>query len=141
MNNRSNFDPRFKLRPPAIENDINNVEAMLGHSFPKSYRDFLMLSDGGEGFVGDEGYLSLWTIKTLLEHRRGYGFDKNLPNFIPIGSNGGSEAFVIKYSGNSANFGFIQFADTNEIDFIDLHDDFRGALRIIGAGKAFGANP
>jgi SMI1 / KNR4 family (SUKH-1) len=137
MTLKNEIDHKIVLRAPATEDEINALEKELGRNLPNSYREFLRSSNGAEGFVGNEGYIVLWPIEKLVEHRQGYEFDKHLPNLIPIGSNGGSEAFAIKYSGNSANFGFIQFADTNQDSFVELHENLIEALKIIGEGRAF----
>jgi hypothetical protein len=48
-----------KLGPPASESAIQAYEKKLGFSLPPSYRTFLSLHDGWEGFEGDIRLLSI----------------------------------------------------------------------------------
>lgn len=137
MVEKLNFDPRLILTSPASETEIREAEDKLSCYFPASYKEFLQLSNGAEGFVGDKGYIALWPVEKIEPNRIGFQFDKNLQNLIPIGSNGGSEAFVIRYLGNSVCFGFIQFSDSDASSFIPLDEDFFQALKLFGEGHAF----
>jgi hypothetical protein len=44
---------------------IAECERHFRREFPKDYRDFLMIINGGEGFIGASSYLRLWEIEEL----------------------------------------------------------------------------
>ena len=82
----------------ASEQSIANAEARLGVVFPPDYRRFLRWSEGGEGHVGDE-YLSLWDLGDILADSNGldYQVATSMPGIVPIGTDGGGEAYGLDY--------------------------------------------
>ena len=63
--NRKLLLARFKCNPPASWEAIEQVQEKLSFRLPRSYTDFLLTSDGGEGFVGN-AYLMLWKVEELI---------------------------------------------------------------------------
>ena len=116
--------------------EILDAEKVCGRSFPKSYKEFLLQRDGGEGPIGEDGYIALWPVESIAKNREEYGFATFLPDFIPIGSNGGDEALALQFAGNSVWFGYVPWVDLNAASFRRIADDFWLALERIGEGTA-----
>jgi hypothetical protein len=84
-----NLLKNISLNTPAPIDKISEVESKIGKSLPDDYKNFLLISNGGEGEVGEEGYVQLWQVEEILELNQSYGFDKHAPGLLIIGSNGG----------------------------------------------------
>jgi hypothetical protein len=134
----NNLNQGFSKSIPASPEEVSKVESSIGVNFPSSYKQFLFHINGGEGNIGEKGYIVLWPVEQISSNIKNYEFEKMFPSYIPIGSNGGGEAFVIKFSGNYATFGYIPFMDLNDENFVEIDKDFWKAIDLIGQGKAFG---
>jgi hypothetical protein len=55
--------------------------------------EFLKLTDGGEGFVGENAYVMLWRGEELLSMNQAYEVQKYVPGLLLFGSDGGGEAY------------------------------------------------
>ena len=82
----------FKGNPPASRNTIEQVQEELGFRLPGGFVDFLLTSDGAEGFVG-RSYLVIWRIEQLIAMNAAYHVAEFAPGLLLFGSNGGDEAF------------------------------------------------
>ncbi|MRX74026.1 hypothetical protein GJU40_18030 [Bacillus lacus] len=85
---------QFELNEPVTENNIKKVEELLSINFPQEYYDFLLISNGGEGAIG-QSYLVLWKIEDLIELNDAYGVEEFAPGLLIIGSDGGDTAYCI----------------------------------------------
>lgn len=83
----------FSGAEPASEQALQNAEAALAKHLPDDYKDFLRISDGGEGFL-DGNYLILWSIGEVVEYEMQYETAKYAPGLVLFGSNGGGDAFA-----------------------------------------------
>lgn len=61
-----------RLRPPASEVDLAQLDQDLGFRLPDDYRAFLLVSDGYNGYVGVEGYADLWSSRRVASDNEGY---------------------------------------------------------------------
>ncbi len=50
--------------------------------------------DGGEGFVGDGGYLVLWRLGELGPNNQAYGCAEFAPGLLLFGTDGGGEGYA-----------------------------------------------
>jgi len=83
----------FKGRRGASAAAIAECERHFGRELPKDYRDFLMIINGGEGFIGPNSYLMLWKVEELPSMNDGYETTNYLPHCVLFGSSGGGEAY------------------------------------------------
>lgn len=60
---------------------------------PADYLSFLRMTNGGEGFVGNE-YVLLWRPEEIKQFNLEYEAHVYAPAFLLIGSNGGGEAYA-----------------------------------------------
>lgn len=87
------FLSEFDLNHPAPVHLIEEAEKNLSFSFPKDYRRFLELGNGGDGFIG-ESYAILWRVEELASLNNEYQVCDYAPGLLLFGSNGGGEAFA-----------------------------------------------
>lgn len=83
----------YPLHTPASSEDITKAEAALGHSLPSDYREFLLRSNGGEGFIGSH-YLVLWQAEELAIFNADYQVQECAPGFLLFGADGGGEGLA-----------------------------------------------
>ena len=80
-------------RQPLKPHLIVPKAALLKHSLPSDYVQFLRERDGGEGFVGTNNYLILWKAEELSDFNREYEVRYAHQVFSSFGSNGGGEGY------------------------------------------------
>jgi hypothetical protein len=80
-------------RPPATDSAIAESEKQLGTRLPAEYVEFLKLANGGEGFVGKNAYVMLWSVEELASMNQSYEVQKYAPGLLIFGSDGGGEAY------------------------------------------------
>jgi len=131
------FDPKFKTNSPTDMAQIAMLESIIGRSLPSQYRNFLAVSNGGVGALGPKGYIDLWSVARILETMKNFTPLKFQPEFLAVGSDGGSEMVVIKYTGNEVIFGYMPFADFKAENFVELGNDFKSSLESIAMGSEF----
>jgi hypothetical protein len=131
------FGSDFRTCAPASAAAIRDIEKQCPTKLPDSYRDFLSTSNGGEGFIGIGGYVVLWSAEAVLDQRSKYEFEVYLPEFLPIGSNGGGECLVICFMGQNPVFGFIPFIGMSETSFHPFGRSLWEALDRIGEDTPF----
>jgi len=133
----SSLGADFDKESPASISEIDMCEIQLGRRLPPAYREFLLEANGGEGPIGKAGYLALWPIHMLQEKLKAYQFERDVSQFLPIGSDGGNEALVIDYRAEPNWLGYVPFGDLQYESFVPISTNFWDALRIIGEGRAF----
>ena len=82
--------------PEARIHDTERAELELGRSFPSDYRQFLLWSNGGEGYIGST-YFSFWEVGRLKELNVSYRIDYYLPNILGIGTDSGGECYALDF--------------------------------------------
>lgn len=127
----------FSLADGAHEVDVKRAEEAIHCKIPNEYRCFILKHNGGVGLIGDVHCLDLWPVAQIPKYYSGYQFSEFLPSFVPIGSNGASEAFVIDASAEPPVFGFVPFGDPRRTSFIPLSAHFAESIELIALGQAF----
>lgn len=95
MNNKySNLLDKIELNPPCLSEDIKEVERSLGFTFPKEYLYFLLKSNGGEGWIGENSYLLLWKVDEIVSLNKAYEVNEFAPGLILFGTDGGLDAYA-----------------------------------------------
>lgn len=89
-----NLLDKIKLNPPCSNEIIREVEKNLKFSFPNEYINFLLTSNGGEGWVGEYSYLSLWKADEIIALNEAYEVSEFAPGLILFGSDGGIDAYA-----------------------------------------------
>lgn len=73
MNELLNMISEMELNDPCDIKDIHNIEDYISHKLPTDYVDFMQLHNGGEGPVGEYGYLAIWDTAEVIDtniHRK-----------------------------------------------------------------------
>ena len=88
------------LNSPASEAAVSTLRGQFPH-LPSDYFEFLLRSDGGEGFLGiSPGYFVIWSAHEVVQFTREYELHIYLPGYVCVGSSGGGELFVLPISGS-----------------------------------------
>lgn len=123
------FPPiEFNSAPPSNATDIGSAEQMIGRSFPKEFKQFLLTANGGEGFVGDN-YLVLWPVEDIVAFNRAYEAAEYIPGLQLFGSNGGGEGFAFDDDGGVVCVPFIGMAADTAIKVGATFNDFLNNLQ------------
>ncbi len=72
---------------------IIEAENQLGEQLPDDFKEFLMLCNGCEGFIGPDAYVSIWNTEQLVVLSQSYGIQKYVPGLLVFGTDGGEEAY------------------------------------------------
>ena len=57
---------QMKLENPIQVDEMNVLEKSFPFPFPEAYKEFLLLHNGGEGPVGEYGYIAIFGSKELI---------------------------------------------------------------------------
>ncbi|GAB4191303.1 MAG: hypothetical protein Fur006_34300 [Coleofasciculaceae cyanobacterium] len=78
----------------ASENALNQFMMSSGIKLPEQYLEFMRISNGTEGFIGENSYLILWPIEQIGELNEAYAVAEFAPGLLVFGSNGGDIAYA-----------------------------------------------
>lgn len=119
--------PALNLRPAAEEAAIAQVQSQLGWVFPDEYIAFLRTSNGCDGLLASEDYISLWPVEELVVANTSYGFPDFCPEIVAFGTNGGGEAFGFKRT--NGRIAMVDLCALDIKDAIDIAPRFTELLR------------
>lgn len=85
---------KLNTNPGVLDDTIKTFEISINFELPEIYKRFLLLTNGGEGFIGENSYIILWSLQDLLEFNKSYEANEYVPGLFLIGSNGGGEAYA-----------------------------------------------
>ena len=125
----------FVANPPASREEIGNVQSELTFPLPKSYVEFLLAANGGEGFVGNT-YIILWKIEEIISKNIAYSVEEFAPGLFLFGSNGGGEAFGFDTGGDVGSVVSIPFVTMDKKDAITVAPDFGTFLSMLSASAS-----
>ncbi len=120
-----NFTDKNEFNPSANLEAITKVENELNIKFPKDYSDFLLITNGYDGNLG-QSYIQLIRVEQVVEYTEMYG-GEFFPWVVYLGSDGGNEMFILDKRENQLQFGVIPFIG-DEKDFIPLGNTFEEFL-------------
>lgn len=126
---------QFEKRPAADLDSLKQFERESGLTLPTEYAEFLMLHNGGEGFIG-EAYLMLWPIEELFQLNKGYDVAHYAPGLLMFGSDGGGEAFA--FDVQTKAIVMIPFIGLEQSDLSPIASTFYQFLEVLSEGKLFG---
>ncbi len=117
----------LELNDPVAVEQIESTEKSLGLCLPASYKEFLKVSNGAEGDIGEDFYLVLWKVEDLEELNEAYGVVEFAEGLLLIGSDGGDTAFGFDKRTSTMNVITVPFMgmSLDEVqvigkDFVDL---------------------
>lgn len=118
----------FHTAAPVSAAEINAAQIALGVALPGDYRAFLAISDGGEGFVG-ENYLVLWRVAELHSYNRDCEVAEYAPGLVGFGTNGAGELFAFDTRFDPPPIVMAPMIGLSHDDAFVVADDFLGLLR------------
>lgn len=89
-------------------NITNPSEYNLPEDIPQDYLELLIITNGGEGFIGKE-YLILYKAEELFQKNTDYDVNEFVPGIFLIGSNGGDEAIALDMRSKPVKYVLIPF--------------------------------
>ena len=110
---------------PASMDKLVEVQKSLGINFPEQYANFILLSNGYEGLIGNS-YVAIWKIEDLAGLNDGYAVKEFAPHLILFGSDGGGEAYAFDTLKDMqiVNAPFIGLGSEDERVIANLFDEF-----------------
>jgi len=96
----------LELKQGASVDELNSLETEFQIKFPDDFREFLLESNGAEGFVG-QSYLVIWSLDEMKEINKLSDISKYIPGLILIGSDGGDESYALDT--RQSNLAFVEF--------------------------------
>lgn len=118
---------KMNKNKPATPIQIDEAEQKLGKKFPEEYVEFLGITNGAEGFVGEE-YLELWKVEDVAERHAKYEIEKFCPGLIVFASDGGGESYGFDTRSSLWPIVRVPTVPMNWKDAIDEGTDFSNFL-------------
>lgn len=121
---------------PAAQDEIIKTEKALKKEgiiragLPNDYTSFLLLTNGGEGWVGSR-YVSLWRIEEVQALNKSYQIDHYLPGIVGVGTDGGGQCYALDFRYSSINPTLVQvpLGDLGIVSLVLIGESFGDGLR------------
>jgi hypothetical protein len=84
----------LKKNPGADENALGQMSSSLGISLPADYVEFLRSTNGAEGPVGEQSYVSVWPVEEVKVLNDEYAVSEFAPGLLLFGSDGGDTGYA-----------------------------------------------
>lgn len=95
MNDKfSRFTESLRRKVGVPINMVKEVQLQLGISLPAEYLEFMIESNGADGFVGSNSYLILWPLEELASLNEASGVHEFAPGLLLFGSDGGGTGYA-----------------------------------------------
>jgi hypothetical protein len=72
---------------------IEEIEKMIGVTFPLDYKEFMQHFNGGEGEIKNS-YVVLWKADELIDFNEAYAVNEFAPGLVLFGSDGADMAYA-----------------------------------------------
>ena len=106
----------MKLNAPCNYDKLIKIENEFNFNLPNDYVEFMKKHDGGEGPIGEYGYLAVWNVEEVFS----YNYEKNGPvlsdDILFFSSDRGGTIFAFKKDNDL--FTIVELQD----DTIDLEE-------------------
>jgi|GEM_PF-3792732 len=86
-------------RGGANARSLRDAERRLGRELPQDYKSVLLESDGFEGFLGVDCYVTFWSASDLASLNDSYSVWELAPGVVLLGTNGGDTGFGYQRAG------------------------------------------
>jgi hypothetical protein len=109
---------------------IRDREAELGITFPDDYVEFMLSSNGGEGFVGgDRLYVQIDPIEEMMNDDLREGLARERRGLVVFGSDGAGEAFAFDTRGDEVRIVMFPWVGVDEKEVFPQGRTFTEFLR------------
>ena len=126
----------WRTNPPAAWARIDAVQSDLGILFPDEFVEFLLWSDGGEGYVS-RCYLAIWEIEEMAALNRDYEIGKWIPGLVGFGSDGGGQCYAFDYRAGRERPTVVRvpYGDLDSESVVKIGADFLDAVNRMKTGE------
>jgi len=109
---------------PASAKEIEAVQTEMNIRFPNEYVRFLSYMNGGEGALGRNNYISLWSTHQLRDLNKSYEVPIFLPGVVLFGTDGGGEAYGFDWQSGKCAIVMVPFIGMSEATKTKISDNF-----------------
>lgn len=101
------------------DTSINNLREEAGFELPHDYIDVMKDSNGGEGEVGENSWLSLFPLEELIATNENYQLVmEQIPDYFLFGKDAADTGYAFhKYNKTIHSFGLMSDFRTDPIEF------------------------
>ncbi len=104
-----NMIKKLRFRPAVSDQAIIDFEKSSRLNLPYAYKEFLKITNGGEGWIGNNSYVIFWMLEDLDKLNKSYATNEFAPGLLLFGSNGGGEAYAFDIRSESMNIVQVPF--------------------------------
>jgi hypothetical protein len=104
---------------PVTDEIISNVQKLLDFKLPEDYLYVVKYYNGGEGDVGEEGYIELFPFEMLIQINADYELlMKQIPDYYLFAKDAADTGFAFhKQNHTYHSFGLMSNFETDNMDF------------------------
>lgn len=122
----------LEKRPGASLEAIRQRERELGIQFPQDYVEFMLASNGAEGFVGgDRAYVQIEPIEQMMNDRLQRDLNESRPGLVVFGSDGAGEAYAFDPRGEDLRIVMFPWIGHDEEEILFQGRSFTEFLRSV----------
>ena len=119
----------MRLEKPMNEDEVSSLEKDFHFTFPEQYKEFLLLHDGGEGPVGEYGYIAIFGLKELISSNGEDKINDYHPELFYFASDRGGMIYafdmsvdkkpIVELPGDSVDYDDVEIVAGNFNDFVN----------------------
>lgn len=94
----------LETRSGVVQGALRDAEQQLGRALPEDYKAVLLESDGIEGFIGADAYVSLWSAADLASLNDAYAVAEFAPGVTLLGTDGGETGYGFRKVGDELEY-------------------------------------
>ena len=91
---------QMKLEKPLHPEEMDTLEKTFGFTLPEQYKEFLLLHNGGEGPVGEYGYIAIFGLEELASSNGEDKINEYHPELFYFASDRGGMIYAFDKSQN-----------------------------------------
>ena len=120
---------QVRLEKPVNADEISFVEKDFHFTFPKQYKEFLLLHNGGEGPVGEYGYIAIFGLEELISSNGEDKINDYHPELFYFASDRGGMIYafdmsvdkkpIVELPGDSVDYDDVEIVAGNFNDFVN----------------------
>ncbi len=116
----------LKLVAGAEAGQISSAEQKLGLTFPQSYRDFLMQSDGAAGWLTPRLYVELWSVERVATEN--LDEPERPTGIVLIGTDGAEMYLALRLHDCQCEFGLLPMLPLDTRHWVSIGTEFESFL-------------